>query len=77
MMGDAIQVDEFAKMLDDFMKSEIFKRYTSFGGKVKAIESLRDKMKKFDTQRRSELEDLMLELRKEMVQEMEEYNASH
>jgi hypothetical protein len=74
MKGDQVGAMEFAKMLDDFMKTDLFKDYVKFGGKANAIESIRDKMKKVDMQTRESLEDMMLELRKEMVQEMEEAN---
>ena len=72
MKGDMVGSMEFAKMLDDFTKTDAFKRYVDFGGKAKAIESLRDKMKKVDMKTRTTIEDAMLDLRKEMVEEMEQ-----
>ena len=74
MKGDQIGVMEYAKMLDDFMKTDLFKDYVKFGGKAKAIESIRDKMKKVDLQTRESLETMMLDLRRQMVEEMEEAN---
>ena len=74
MKGDQVGAMEYAKMLDDFMKTNLFKDYVKFGGKAKAIESIRDKMKKVDLQTRESLEDMMLELRREMVEEMEKAN---
>lgn len=74
MKGNQMESLEYAKMLDDFMKTDLFKDYVKFGGKAKAIETIRDKMKKVDMQTRESLEDMMLELRREMVQEMEEAN---
>ena len=74
MKGNQMESLEYAKMLDDFMKTDLFKDYVKFGGKAKAIEAIRDKMKKVDMQTRESLEDMMLELRREMVQEMEEAN---
>ena len=74
MKGDQVGAMEYAKMLDDFMKTDLFKDYVKFGGKAKAIESIRDKMKKVDLQTRESLEDMMLELRREMVEEMEKAN---
>ena len=75
MKGDQMGAMEYASMLNDFMKTDIFKEYTKFGGKAKAIEAIRDKMKKVDMQTREALEDMMLQLRKEMVEEMEQAKA--
>jgi hypothetical protein len=74
MKGDQIGAMEYAKMLNDFMETDLFKDYVKFGGKAKGIERIRDKMKKVDMKTRESLEDIMLELRKEMVEEMEEAN---
>ena len=43
---------------------------------TKAIERLSDKMKRLDSLSRSEIEDAMLELRKELVDEMRTSEAS-
>ena len=75
MKGDQMGAMEYASMLNDFMKTDIFKEYTKFGGKAKAIEAIRDKMKKVDMQTREALEDMMLQLRKKMVEEMEQAKA--
>ena len=74
MKGEQVEAMEYAKMLDDFMKTDLFQEYVKFGGKTKAIEAIRDKAKKVDLQTRESLEDMMLELRRELVEEMEKAN---
>ena len=74
MKGEQMEAMEYAKMLTDFMETDLFKDYVKFGGKAKAIERIRDKMKKVDMQTRESLEERMLELRKDMVEEMEKAN---
>lgn len=74
MMGDKIGSMEYAKMLDDFMKTDLFKRYVEFGGYAKAIERIRDKLLKVDVETREMLEDVMLDIRKDMLEEMEKAN---
>jgi hypothetical protein len=71
MKGNTIGSMEFAKMLDDYMKTETFNRYVEFGGKAGAIERLRDKIMKVDPKTRETIEEAMLDLRREMVEEME------
>lgn len=74
MKSNMVGAMEYAEMLDEFMKSDAFKRYATFGGTAGAIEKIRDKLLKVDVQTMGELEDIMLELRKEMVEEMEKAN---
>ena len=61
-------------MLDEFMKTDVFQRYTQYGGMAKAVEKLRDQLLKVDNPTMEMLEDTMLEIRKEMVEEMEKAN---
>jgi Ethanolamine utilization protein EutJ (predicted chaperonin) len=74
MKGNVIGAMEYAEMLRDYTESDIFQRYSQFGSKAKAIERLRDKMMKVDPKTRETIEDAMLELRREMVEEMESAN---
>jgi hypothetical protein len=74
MKGNMVGAMEYAEMLDEFMKTDAFERYTQYGGMTRAIEKIRDKLLKVDAKTRNELEDMMLELRKEMVEEMEKAN---
>ena len=71
MQGNEVNSLEYAKLLTEFTESDIFKRYTQFGSKAKAIEKMRDKMKKVDSYTRTSIEDAMLDLRRQMVEEMD------
>ena len=75
MKGNEMGSLEFAEMLDDYMKSDVFQRYSLFGGKAKAIEKIRDMLLKVDERTMDLMEDVMLQLRKEMVEEMEQAKA--
>ena len=74
MKGNTIGAMEYAEMLRDYTESDIFQRYSQFGSKARAIEKMRDKMMKVDPKTRETIEDAMLELRREMVEEMESAN---
>ena len=74
MKGNMVGAMEYAEMLDEFMKTDVFQRYTQYGGMAKAVEKLRDQLLKVDNPTMEMLEDTMLEIRKEMVEEMEKAN---
>ena len=74
MKGNMVGAMEYAEMLDEFMKTEVFQRYTQYGGMAKAVEKLRDQLLKVDNPTMEMLEDIMLDIRKEMVEEMEKAN---
>ena len=74
MKGNMVGSIEYAEMLDEFMKTDAFKRYTQYGGMAKAIEKIRDQLLKVDNPTMEMLEDVMLDLRKQMVEEMEKAN---
>ena len=72
--GDRLGAEEFAHMLEDFMNSDIFKRYAKYGAKAGAVKKLRDQIVKVDSTSRSAIENAMLQVRKEMVEEMDANN---
>lgn len=74
MKGNMVGAMEYAEMLDEFMKTDVFQRYTQYGGMAKAVEKLRDQLLKVDNPTMEMLEDTMLKIRKEMVEEMKKAN---
>ena len=76
LKGEDLKAQEYAQILSNFLDSDLFKQNAGFLGMTKAIERLSDKMKRLDSLSRSEIEDAMLELRKELVDEMRTSEAS-
>ena len=68
---DRVSVEEFAARLQELMQTPEFERYQQRVGKVKAVEKLRQAMKDYPT-KRDMLEDRMLEIRKQLVEEMQQ-----
>ena len=66
---DRVSVEEFAAKMQELMQTQEFERYQQRAGKVKAVERLRQAMKDYPT-KRDTLEDRMLEIRKQLVEEM-------
>jgi hypothetical protein len=67
---DRVSVEEFAAKMRELMQTPEFGRYQQRAGKVKAVERLRQAMKDYPT-KRDTLEDRMLEIRKQLVEEMQ------
>jgi hypothetical protein len=68
---DRVSVEEFAAKMQELMQTPEFERYQQRAGKVKAVERLRQAMKDYPT-KRDTLEDRMLEIRKQLVEEMQQ-----
>ena len=67
---DRVSVEEFAAKMQELMQTPEFERYQQRAGKVKAVERLSQAMKDYPT-KRDTLEDRMLEIRKQLVEEMQ------
>lgn len=70
MRGDTLSAYEFAEQLNEFLNTPEVKRYEERAGRVKGEEKIRKAMKDMP-QNREEFEDIALQLRKELVEEMQ------
>jgi hypothetical protein len=67
---DNVSAYEFAQKLQELMQTPEYKKYKEMEGGVKAAEKLKQSMKDYP-QRRDEYEDKMLEIRKQLVEELQ------
>ena len=69
--GDQMGAMEYAGMLNDFMQTPEYKRYEKAHGSVNAIKKLQTALKKSNDRSRDAIEDQILQLKKQMVNELE------
>jgi hypothetical protein len=67
---DNVSAYEFAQKLQELMQTPEYKKYKEMEGGVKVAEKLKQSMKDYP-QRRDEYEDKMLEIRKQLVEELQ------
>ena len=68
--GDQMGAMEYAQMLNDFMQTPEFQRYSKAHGNINAIKRLQTALKSADGNSRDAIEDQILQLKKQMVDEL-------
>jgi len=68
--GDQMGAMEYAQMLNDFMQTPEFQRYSKAHGNVNAIKRLQTALKSADGNSRDAIEDQILQLKRQMVDEL-------
>ena len=68
--GDQMGAMEYAEMLNGFMQTPEFQRYSKAHGNINAIKRLQAALKNADGNSRDAIEDQILQLKKQMVDEL-------
>lgn len=69
--GDQLGAMEYAEMLNNFMATPEFQRYAQAHGQQNAIKRLTSSLKNANAQDRDQIEDMILQLKRQMVSELQ------